>query len=189
LNPLRALMTLWQASLLKPLSLSFLDDSIEERYFSTFSINLFVKYCMSTPPCHQRNTFLKNLPKVVNPHPKGLVLQIHPSLAIIHLPLLALHPHMLFPRHPLSPIPTFPSVTWILKTKEAHKPLDITKIPKSPHKLPKEFKEWLLIFSGEDLTAPEDHLYLFLCSLESYDQHEDILMKIFTYTFVGRAKD
>jgi hypothetical protein len=67
--------------------------------------------------------------------------------------------------------------------------LDITKILGSPHKLPKDFKEWLPIFSGEDLTTPEDHLYIFLRSLESCDQHEDILMKIFTYTFVGRAKD
>jgi hypothetical protein len=45
------------------------------------------------------------------------------------------------------------------------------------------------MFSGEDLTAPEDHLYLFLHILESYDQHEDILMKLFAYTSVGRAKD
>jgi hypothetical protein len=66
--------------------------------------------------------------------------------------------------------------------------LDITKIPGSPHKLPKDFKEWLPTFSREDLIEPEDHLYLFLRSLESYDQHEDILMKIFSYTFVEKAK-
>jgi hypothetical protein len=67
--------------------------------------------------------------------------------------------------------------------------LDITKIPGSPHKLPKDFKEWLPTFSGEDLTEPEDLLYLFLHNLESCDQHEDILMKLFSYTFVGKAKE
>jgi hypothetical protein len=90
---------------------------------------------------------------------------------------------------PPSPIPSSPSVTWSLQNKEAHKPLDITKIPGSPHKLPKDFKEWLPTFSGEDLIEPEDHLYLFLRSVESCDQHEDIPMKLFSYTFVGRAKD
>jgi hypothetical protein len=68
-------------------------------------------------------------------------------------------------------------------------PLDIKKSLGSPHKLPKDFKEWLHIFSGEDLTAPEGHLYLFLRSLESCDQHEDILMKLSAYTFVRKAKD
>jgi hypothetical protein len=67
--------------------------------------------------------------------------------------------------------------------------LEIKKIPGSPHKLPKDFKEWLPTFSGEDLIEPEDHLYLFLRSVEYYDQHEDVLMKFFSYTFVGRAKD
>jgi hypothetical protein len=90
---------------------------------------------------------------------------------------------------PLSPIPTSPNATWNLWANEAHKPLDITKIPGSPHKLPKDFKEWLPIFSGEDLTTPEDHLDYFLRALEPYDQHEDILMKLFAYTFVGRAKE
>jgi hypothetical protein len=67
--------------------------------------------------------------------------------------------------------------------------LDIKNIPRSPQKLPKDFKEWLPNFSGEDLTTPEDHLYFSLCNLKSYDQHEDILMKLFAYTFVGNSKD
>jgi hypothetical protein len=67
--------------------------------------------------------------------------------------------------------------------------LDIAKIPRSPHKRPKDFKEWLPIFSGEDLTESEDHLYLFMCSLESCDQHEYIPMKLFSYSFFGKAKD
>jgi hypothetical protein len=81
-----------------------------------------------------------------------------------------------------SPIPSLPSVTWSLQNKEAHNPLDINKIHGSPHNLPMDFKEWMFIFSGEDLIEPKDHLYLFLSSLESCDQHEDILMKIFSYT-------
>jgi hypothetical protein len=72
--------------------------------------------------------------------------------------------------------------------KEVNKPLDITKIPGSPHKLPNEFKEWLPIFSGEDPTTPEENLYFFLHNIGSYDQQEDILMKLCDYSFVGRAK-
>jgi hypothetical protein len=131
----------------------------------------------------------KNPPRVVKHHPKGLVPQspLVPHNCSSTSPSPPSSPAISTP--PLSPIPTSPSVTWSLQNKEAHKPLDITKIPGSPHKLPKDFKEWLPIFSGEDLTAPEDHLYLFLRSLESCDQHEDILMKLFSYTFVGKAKD
>jgi hypothetical protein len=59
----------------------------------------------------------------------------------------------------------------------------------SPHELPKDFKDWLPIFSGEDLITNEDHLDFFLRALEPYDQHEDVLMRIFSYTFIGKAKE
>jgi hypothetical protein len=72
---------------------------------------------------------------------------------------------------------------------DAFKPLDMTKILGSPHKLPKDFKEWLPIFSGEDLIMTEDHLDFFLRALEPYDQHEDVLMRLFSYTFVGKSKE
>jgi hypothetical protein len=110
------------------------------------------------------------------PHNFSSTSPIPPSSVVISTP-------------PPSPIPSSSSVTWSLQNKEAHKPLDITKIFGSPHKIPKDFKEWLPIFSWEDLIEPEDPLYLFLCSLESCDQNEDILMKLFSYTFVGREKD
>jgi hypothetical protein len=63
----------------------------------------------------------------------------------------------------------------------------MTKIPGSPHKLPKEFKEWIPIFSGEDLITTEYHLDFFLCTLEPYDQHEDVLMRLISYTFIRKA--
>jgi hypothetical protein len=86
-------------------------------------------------------------------------------------------------------MPTSPSATWSPWAKYAYKPLDMTKIPGSPHKLPKDFKEWLPIFSGEDLITTEDHLDSFLRALEPYDQHEDVWMRLFSYTLVGKAKE
>jgi hypothetical protein len=65
----------------------------------------------------------------------------------------------------------------------------MTKIPGSPHKLPRDFKEWLPRFSGDDFITTEDHLDAFLHALEPYDQHEDVWMRLFSYTLVGRDKE
>jgi hypothetical protein len=75
---------------------------------------------------------------------------------------------------PLSSIPISPSTTWILWVKDAYKSLDTKKIPGSPHKLKRDFKEWLLVFLGYDCVKTKDHLDSFLRSLEPYDQHEDV---------------
>jgi hypothetical protein len=65
----------------------------------------------------------------------------------------------------------------------------MTKIPGSPHKLPGDFKEWLPSFSGDDFVTIEDHLDTFLYTLEPYDQHEDVQMRLFSYTLVERDKE
>jgi hypothetical protein len=63
------------------------------------------------------------------------------------------------------------------------------KIPGSPHKIPKGFKEWLPTFSGEEYTKTENHLDSFLSAFEPYDQYEDVLMKLFSYSLIGKAKE
>jgi len=90
---------------------------------------------------------------------------------------------------PLSSMPTSPSDTWSPWAKYVYKPLDMTNIPGSPHKIPKDFKEWLPIFSEEDLITTEDHLNAFLHALEPYDQHEDVWMWLFSYTLLKKAKE
>jgi hypothetical protein len=65
----------------------------------------------------------------------------------------------------------------------------MTNIPGYPHKIPKDFKEWLPIFSGEYLITIEDHLDAFLHALEPYDQHENVWMRLFSYTLVRKAKE
>jgi hypothetical protein len=65
----------------------------------------------------------------------------------------------------------------------------MTKILGSPHKIPKGFKEWLPTFSGEDSTMTENHLDSFLSSFEPYDQYEDVLMRLFSYSLIGKAKE
>jgi len=62
-------------------------------------------------------------------------------------------------------------------------------IPGSPHQIPKGFKEWLPTFSREDIALVEDHLNKFLRSLEPYDQYEDVQMRLFSCTLVGKAQD
>jgi hypothetical protein len=63
------------------------------------------------------------------------------------------------------------------------------KIPRSPQKIPRDFKEGLPNFSGDDLITIEDHLDAFLCTLEPYDQHEFVRMRLFSYTLVERDKE
>jgi hypothetical protein len=70
---------------------------------------------------------------------------------------------------PPSPIPSSQRITWSLQNKEAHKYLDIKNIYGSRHRLQKDFKEWLPTFSWEHLIETVDHVYIFLCSVESYD--------------------
>jgi hypothetical protein len=63
------------------------------------------------------------------------------------------------------------------------------KILISPHNIPKGFKELLATFSGEDLAMIENNLDAFPTAFETYDQHEDVLMKLFSYYFNGKAKE
>jgi hypothetical protein len=70
--------------------------------------------------------------------------------------------------------------------KDAYNPLDRTNIPGSPHEFSRDFKEWLPIFSRDDLLTTEDHLYSFLRALKPYDQHEDAQMRLLSYTLYRR---
>jgi hypothetical protein len=65
----------------------------------------------------------------------------------------------------------------------------MTRILGSPHKLPRDFKEWLPSFSGDDFITIGDHLDAFLRTLEPYDQHEDVRMRFFSYTLVSKDKE
>jgi hypothetical protein len=58
--------------------------------------------------------------------------------------------------------------------KYVYKPLDMREIPRSPHKRPREFKEWLPRFLRYNCITTEDHLDAFLHDIEPYEQHEDV---------------
>jgi hypothetical protein len=71
------------------------------------------------------------------------------------------------------------------------KPLDMSAIPGYPHNMPLKFEKWFPKFSGNDVTIVEEHLdnfwAFFQLNLVS-DDVEDVVMKLFSSTFVDDAR-
>jgi hypothetical protein len=73
--------------------------------------------------------------------------------------------------------------------ENVYKPLDITRILRSPHKIPKGFKEWLPTFFGDDPTLAQQHLDTFASVFQCYDPYEDVWMKLFSLSSTGKARE
>jgi hypothetical protein len=88
---------------------------------------------------------------------------------------------------PTSPRPTFNFIA----TMAINRPwlaMDAIAVPKSQHPLPKHPKKLFPKFDPDNDITPEDHIKLFMLSLRLLEvQHEDVVCRLFPYTFVGQA--
>ena len=88
---------------------------------------------------------------------------------------------------PTSPRPKFR----FLATMAANKPwlaVDVIAVLGAQHPLPKHPKKLLPKFDPDNDITPEDHIKQFILSLILLDvQHEDVVYRLFPYTFVGQA--
>ena len=65
---------------------------------------------------------------------------------------------------------------------------DVIAIPGAQHPLPKHPKKILPKFDPNNDVTPEDHIKQFMLSLRLLDvQHEYLVFRLFSYTFVGQA--
>ena len=61
-------------------------------------------------------------------------------------------------------------------------------IPGAPHPLPKSLKKLLPKFNPYKDVLPEDHIKQFMLDLRLVNvKHEDVVCKLFPYTFQGKA--
>ena len=78
-----------------------------------------------------------------------------------------------------------------LSNMEANRPwlaVDAIAVPSAQHPLPKHPEKFLPKFDPNNDVTPEDHIKQFMLSLRLMDaQHEDVVCKLFPYTFVGQA--
>ena len=66
--------------------------------------------------------------------------------------------------------------------------MDVIAVPRAQHPLPKHPKKLLPKFHPDNDITLEDHIKQFMLSLRLLDvQHEDVLCRLFPYTFVGQA--
>ena len=88
---------------------------------------------------------------------------------------------------PISPRPTFR----LIATMAANRPwlaTDVVAVPGAQHPLPKHPEKLLPKFDPDNDITPEDHIKQFMISLRLSDvQHEDVVCRLFPYTFVGQA--
>ena len=65
---------------------------------------------------------------------------------------------------------------------------DIIAVPGVQHPLPKHLEKLLPKFDPDNDVTPEDHIKQFMLFLRLLDdQHEDVICRLFPYTFVGQA--
>ena len=88
---------------------------------------------------------------------------------------------------PTSPRPNFR----FLATMATNRPwlaADVVSVPKAQHPLPKHLEKLLPKFDPNNDVTPEDHIKQFMLFVKLLDvQHEDVVSKLFPYTFVGQA--
>ena len=89
--------------------------------------------------------------------------------------------------NPLSPRPNFN----FLANMAANRPwfaMDAIAVPNAQHPLPKHPENLLPKFDPHNNVTLEDHIKKFILSLRLMDvQHEDVVCRLFPYTFVGQA--
>jgi hypothetical protein len=72
-----------------------------------------------------------------------------------------------------------------------YRPLDMSKIPGYPRKMPLSYKKWLPRFFGLDGESPDYHMSKFWEFFQYYpvkDEAEDLVMKLFSASLHGEAK-
>jgi hypothetical protein len=88
---------------------------------------------------------------------------------------------------PTSPRPNF----IFIATMAANKPwlaMDVVTVPEAQHPLPKHPEKLLPKSDPNNDITPEDHIKQFMLYLRLLDvQHEDVVCRLFPYTFVGQA--
>ena len=66
--------------------------------------------------------------------------------------------------------------------------VDAVALPEIQHSFPKHPKKLLPKFDPDNDVSPKDHIKEFMLSLRLLDvQHEDVVCRLFPYTFVGQA--
>ena len=89
--------------------------------------------------------------------------------------------------NPPSPRPNFS----FLATMDANRPwlaVDVIGVPGAQQSFPKYPKKLLPKFDLDNGVTPEGHIKQFMLSLRLLDvQHEDVVYRLFPYTFVGQA--
>jgi hypothetical protein len=64
----------------------------------------------------------------------------------------------------------------------------VVAVPGAQHPLPKHPEKLLPKFDPDNDITPKDHIKQFMLSLRLLDvQHEDVVCRLFPYTFVGQA--
>ena len=89
--------------------------------------------------------------------------------------------------NPLSPRPNFNFLATMVANR-SWLAMDAIAVPYIQHLFPKHPKKLLLKFDPDTDVTPEDHIKQFMLSLTLMDvQHEDVVCRLFPYTFVGQA--
>ena len=72
-----------------------------------------------------------------------------------------------------------------------YRPLDMSKIPGYPRKMPLSYKKWVPRFFGRDGESPDYHMSQFWEFFQHFpvrDEAEDIVMKLFSSSLHEEAK-
>jgi hypothetical protein len=65
---------------------------------------------------------------------------------------------------------------------------DVVAIPRPQHTLPKHLEKWLLKFDPDSKKIVEDHIKKFMLAIRLRSvEHEDVVCRLFPYTFEGNV--
>lgn len=68
----------------------------------------------------------------------------------------------------------------------AFKPVDVSRFPNAPNRLPIKYEEWLPKFNGSDAITTEKHKYEFYWVIDGrLIEEEDIVMMLFALSLEG----
>jgi hypothetical protein len=65
---------------------------------------------------------------------------------------------------------------------------DVVAVPGPQHPLPKHLEKWLTKFDSDSKQIVEDHIKKFMLDIRLRNvEHEDVVCRLFPYTFEGNA--
>ena len=89
--------------------------------------------------------------------------------------------------NPLSLRPNFNFIA-IMVANRPWLAVDSITVTDAQHPLPKHLEKLLPKFDPDNDVTPEEHIKKFMLSLRLMDvQHEDVVCRLFPYTFVGKS--